>query len=199
VTGSRRASTTSDVGYGRLGGSGQCTAYDRSDLAAVLPSLVVDAQRAARAASTPATREAAHRLLAEVYHLGQLYLCYQNAPELLWVVVDRAMSAAEASEDLATIGRAAWFSAYLYRDFGVMEQAHQVVEQATRRLEGAGSSPAVARQRSVVRLASAWNYARDGRPAEAWREWDAAVDADHGAAEVAAPYVLFGAVAAMSR
>lgn len=40
---------------------------------------------------------------------------------------------------------------------------------------------------------SAWNHARDGRPALAWREWDAAVDADHGAAAVPAPYELFGA------
>ena len=73
----------------------------------MLPPLMVDAQRLVRTAGTPARREASHRLLADVYHLGQLYLCYQDAPELLWVVVDRAMSAALASGDAATIGRAA--------------------------------------------------------------------------------------------
>jgi transcriptional regulator with XRE-family HTH domain len=164
--------------------------HDRSDLAAVLPRLLVDAQRAARTADTPA----GHRALAEAYHLGQLYLCYQDAPELLWVVVDRGMSSALESEDAAAFGRAAWFSAYLYRDFGYVDQAHQVVDDALRQLDSAREqSPTVARQRSIVRLASAWNHARDGQPARAWRDWDAAVNADRVAAEMPAAYVLFGA------
>src|SRR5262245_48294492 len=83
---------------------------DRTDLAAVLPGLIGDAQAVSRDAATPSQQRDANTLLAEVYHLGQLYLCYQDASELLWVVVDRAMSAALASEDPAAIGRAAWFS-----------------------------------------------------------------------------------------
>jgi transcriptional regulator with XRE-family HTH domain len=165
---------------------------DRTDLAAVLPDLIIDAQRVARAVAAPARRRAARALLADVYHLGQLYLCYQDAPELLWVAVDRAMSAAQDSEDPAAIGRAAWFSAYLYRDFGVLDEAHQVVEDAARLLDDAEPTPAVLRQRSVVQLASAWNFAREGQPARAWRAWDAAVDADRGAAEMPASWVLFG-------
>jgi hypothetical protein len=165
---------------------------DRTDLVAVLPGLLIDAQRTVRASSTPARTRAGYRLLAEVYHLGQLYLCYQDAPELLWVVVDRAMSAAQASENTAAVARATWFSAYLYRDFGVTDQAHQVVEDAIRQLAAVAETPAIQRQRSVVRLASAWNHARDGRPALAWREWDMAVDADRYAAEVPAPSELFG-------
>ncbi len=166
--------------------------HDRTDLASVLPGLIVDAQRASRVAPTPARRRAAYALLADVYHLGQLYLCYQDAPELLWVAVDRAMSAAQDSEDPAAVGRAAWFSAYLYRDFGVVDQAHQVVENAARQLDGAEPTSTLLRQRSVVQLASAWNYAREGRPAQAWRAWDSAVDSDRGAAETPAPWVLFG-------
>src|SRR5262245_3373383 len=103
------------------------------------------------------------------------------------------MNAAQASEDPATIARAAWFSAYLYRDFGVVDQAHQVVEDAIQDLDTAEPTPALLRQRSVVHLASAWNYARDGRPALAWREWDAAVDADRRAADVPVQHELFGA------
>jgi transcriptional regulator with XRE-family HTH domain len=165
---------------------------DRTDLAAVLPDLLVDAQRATRTAAPGADRRSALAVLADVYHLGQLYLCYQDAPELLWVVVDRAMSAAQESEDPAAIGRAAWFSAYLYRDFGVVDQAHQVVEDAARHLGAAEPTPALLRQRSVVHLASAWNHAREGQPALAWRAWDAAVDADRGAADMPAAWVLFG-------
>jgi hypothetical protein len=162
---------------------------DRSDLAAVLPDLLADGQRCARSTQ----RQEAYQLLAEVYHLSQLYLCYQPAPELLWVVVDRGMSAAHASGDAATLARAAWFAAYLYRDSGVLDLAHQVVDDALRYLAVAGDrSPTVERQRCVVHLAAAWNHARDGHAAQAWREWDAAVDADTGAQPVSA-HALFGA------
>src|SRR2546430_1808343 len=167
---------------------------DRTDLAAVLPDLLVETQRRSGLPGPPPARRAAYRLLAEAYHLGQLYLCYQDAPELLWVVADRAMAAAQLSEDPAAIARAAWFSAYLYRDFGVVEQAHQVVEDALMQLDAAGEqSPVLLRQRSVVHLASAWNHARDGQPALAWRAWDAAVDADPASAQTASPHALFGA------
>jgi len=76
---------------------------------------------------------------------------------------------------------------------GLVDQAHQVVEDALRWLDAAPEQTgAIARQRCVVRLASAWNHARDGHPAMAWREWDAAVDADRDGVEVSVPYVLFG-------
>jgi transcriptional regulator with XRE-family HTH domain len=166
---------------------------DRTDLATVLPGLLADGQRAVSVAPTPARKRAAWRTLAEVYHLGQLYLCYQDAPELLWVVVDRGMSAALASEEPAAVGRAVWFSAYLYRDFGRIDQAHQVVDDGLRMLQAASGRPQVTRQRCVVHLASAWNYAREARPAQAWRAWDAAVEADRNGIDVPEPYVLFGA------
>jgi len=166
---------------------------DRTDLAAMLPALTVDAQLTARAASTPADRRIAHRLLADVYHLGQLYLCYQDASELLWVVVDRAMNAALESESPAAIGRAAWFSAYLYRDFGNVDQAHQVIEDGLRRLVAAEPDGRLLKVRSVVHLASACNHARESRSAMAWRAWDAAVDADRDSGLADPPNVLFGA------
>ena len=168
---------------------------DRTDLAAVLPDLIVDAQRTARASATPSRRRDAYRLMAEAYHLGQLYLCYQNAPELLWVIVDRGMNAAVESEDPATLARATWFSAYLFRDFGLVDHAHQVVEDALRQLDAERDpSPTLLRQRAVVHLASAWNHARDGRPAQAWRAWDAAVAAEREG-PAPSPHALFGATA----
>jgi tetratricopeptide (TPR) repeat protein len=168
------------------------SSHDRTDLAAVLPRLIVDAQRAVRTVGQSAQKRDAYRLLAEVGHLGQLYLCYQDAPELLWVVADRALNAAYESEDATSIARAAWFSAYLYRDFGLVDNAHQVVDDALRLIEPA-TSPVALRQRSVLHLASAWNYAREGRPAQAWRAWDTAVAADQTGASAPSPYALFGA------
>src|SRR6266540_5822235 len=66
---------------------------DRSDLAVVLPRLLGRAALVVRGAA-PADRRQARRLAAEVYHLAQLYLCHQDATELLWVAVDRGMSTA---------------------------------------------------------------------------------------------------------
>src|SRR6266511_4358479 len=86
---------------------------DRSDLAAVLPRLLGGAARVVRGAA-PEDRREARRLAAEVYHLAQLYLCYQDATELLWVAVDRGMSTAVDADDPLAAARAAWFSAYLY-------------------------------------------------------------------------------------
>jgi len=166
---------------------------DRTDLAAVLPGLLVDGQRTISAAAGPGARRAACSVLAEVYHLAQMYLCYQNAPELLWVAVDRAGAVSREADDAAQVGRAAWFSAYLYRDFGHLEQAHQVIDDAVLALETAEPTARVARQRSVVHLASAWNFAREGRAAEAWREWDTAVEFDRDAGPVPGEMVLFGA------
>lgn len=167
---------------------------DRTDLGVVLPALLVDTQRATHRARNAAEQQLAYRLLAEVYHLAQLYLCYQNAPELLWIVADRGMGAALASENAIAVGRAAWFTAYLYRDFGSLDQAHQVVEDALRHLDAAaGQSGELWRQRSVVQLALAWNHAREYRPALAWRAWDAAVDARSRSGIPDPPDVLFGA------
>lgn len=159
----------------------------------MLPALLVDGQLAAATATTPENRRVANGLLAEVYHLAQLFLCYQNAPELLWVVADRAVAAARETEDPTRVGRAAWLSAYLYRDFGHVELAHQIVDDAVLALETAPASPHIARQRSVVHLASAWNFAREYKPAQAWRAWDRAVEYDGDAALVSGEMLLFGA------
>ena len=169
---------------------------DRSDLAAVLPRLLTRAARVVRGAAAEDRREA-RRLAAEVYHLAQLYLCYQDATELLWVAVDRGMSTAVDADDPLAAARAAWFSAYLYRDTGNLEQAHQVVDDALRELDASPvvGTPAERRQRSAVALAAALNHARDGEHGDAWRWWDAAVAADRDATAGGvplSPHALFG-------
>ena len=169
---------------------------DRSDLVTVLPRLLLSARVAVREAED---RREARRLAAEAYHLGQLYLCYQDAPELLWVVVDRGMREALDADDPFAAARAAWFSAYLFRDTGHVEQAHQVIDDAVRDLdalpEPLRGSPAERRHRSLVALAAALNHAREGAHADAWRWWDVADAADREATAGGVPlgpHALFG-------
>lgn len=171
---------------------------DRSDLAAVLPRLLSAAPAAVRDADDPARRREARRLAADVYHLAQLYLCYQDAPELLWVAVDRGMQHALDADDPLAVARATWFAAYLYRDTGNVEQAHQVVDDGARILDDAGelaATPAGQRARAGVALAGAMNHARDGDHADAWRWWDVAAAADEAATAGGAglsEHALFG-------
>ncbi|MEU8144891.1 hypothetical protein [Nonomuraea sp. NPDC048901] len=44
-------------------------------------------------------RRTAQALLAETYGLTQTFVAYQPAPDLLWRVADRALTAARESED----------------------------------------------------------------------------------------------------
>jgi transcriptional regulator with XRE-family HTH domain len=163
---------------------------DRTDLAAVLPGLLVDVQAASRGLDVAGRRQAA-RLLARTYHLAQLYLCYQQAPELLWVAADRGLNAAQDADDPNAIALATWFSAHLYRDSGAIDQAHQVVADTVPVLRGE-PGPQLLRSRSLVHLASALNWARDGQPGEAWRAWDLAEDADSSGAAPHPADVLYG-------
>ncbi|MGW9208194.1 hypothetical protein ACWGR4_14535 [Embleya sp. NPDC055664] len=48
-------------------------------------------------------RRTAQALLSEVYHLAQAYLAWQAEPRLVWLVADRAMAAAHASDDCAAL------------------------------------------------------------------------------------------------
>jgi hypothetical protein len=97
-------------------------------------------------------------------------------------------------ESPIAIARAAWYMAYLYRDFGNIGQAHQVV-----------MTLCAISMRHLVRVASccgsaAWcswlrrgTHAREYRPALAWRAWDAAVEAKSRSGMSDPPDVLFGA------
>jgi hypothetical protein len=166
----------------------------------VLPRLLTSAPAVVRAASDPAARREARLLAAQVYHLAQLYLCYQqDAPELLWVAVDRGMSAALDADDPLAVARGSWYAAYLYRDTGHVDQAHQVVDDARLVLESAPAdlqeSPAGQRARTHLALAGSLNYGREGARGDALRWWDIAAAADRKANATGAPlsaHALFG-------
>ncbi|GAB3902262.1 hypothetical protein GCM10029964_092380 [Kibdelosporangium lantanae] len=70
----------------------------RTQLGALLPDLIRDAQTAVRTVGEE-DRRAAHRVLAGVYRLTDFYVAYQPAPELVWMVADRALMEAELADD----------------------------------------------------------------------------------------------------
>lgn len=65
---------------------------------ALLPDLVRDAQYTART-TKGIERRAARRVLAGVYRLADFSVAYQPAPELVWLVADRAITEAQEADD----------------------------------------------------------------------------------------------------
>jgi hypothetical protein len=63
----------------------------RTQLGALLTALIRDAQRAARTLCGEERRDA-RRTLSGVYQLADFYVAYQSAPELVWMVADRALT-----------------------------------------------------------------------------------------------------------
>lgn len=79
----------------------------RTQLGALLPDLLRDAQRTART-SAGADRRAARRVLSGVYQLADFYVAYQPAPELVWLVADRALTEAHEADDPYAIVGSTW-------------------------------------------------------------------------------------------
>lgn len=147
----------------------------RTVLGGILPGLLRDAQHLARATQGPQRRQA-HAILAEAYNLSQFYLAYQPAPDLLWRVAERAMLAAQESEDRAVIGGAAWLLAQAHRDAGDWDAADHVNAQALRILEPLppGADTSLAAMTGALHFEAAYTAARAGRSGDAWRSWDKA-------------------------
>src|SRR5690606_16672834 len=93
----------------------------RTQLGALLPGLIRDAQGAARTARE--SRRQARRLLAGVYQLADFYVAYQPAPELVWMVADRALTEGHEADDPYVIACGAWAMVQALRDSGRWEEA----------------------------------------------------------------------------
>ncbi|HXP21909.1 MAG TPA: helix-turn-helix transcriptional regulator [Streptosporangiaceae bacterium] len=153
----------------------------RTVLGGILPDLLRDAQHLARA-TQGTERRAAHAILAEAYNLSQFYLAYQPAPDLLWRVAERAMLAAQESEDPATIAGAAWLLAQAHRDAGDWDAADHVNLEALRMLEplAPDADTGLAAMAGALHFEAAYTAAKAGRSGDAWRCWDKAKHiADH--------------------
>ncbi len=146
----------------------------RTQLGILLPALIRDAQGAVRAGD--ADRRAARRVLAGVYQLADFYVAYQPAPELVWLVADRAMSEGYEADDPYVIACGAWAMTQALRDAGRWEEAIAVARTANEQL-----TPYLDREHTVddwrgvagaLQAEIAYVHARRGRHGEAWSYWE---------------------------
>ncbi|HEU5471695.1 MAG TPA: helix-turn-helix transcriptional regulator [Actinophytocola sp.] len=144
----------------------------RTQLGALLPGLIGDAQLAVRARPNGERREA-RRVLAGVYRLADFYVAYQPAPELLWIVADRAITEAHEADDPYAIAGGAWSMVQALRDAGRWAEAVDLASDAVRQLEPhAEQGPDNWRgMLGALEAEIAYVYARRGRYGEAWAHW----------------------------
>jgi transcriptional regulator with XRE-family HTH domain len=149
----------------------------RTQLGTLLPGLIRDAQLAARVLRAE-ERRGARLVLGGVYQLADFYVAYQPAPELVWMVADRALTEGQEADDPYAIAGGAWAMVQALRDAGRWEEAIELAMDASGRLrlhlDGApddwrGMSGALDAEIAYV-------YARRGRHGEAWAHWEQAED-----------------------
>lgn len=101
----------------------------RTEIGRLLPGLMREAERATETHDGD-DRRTAHALQSEVYHLAQAYLAWQAEPRLVWLVSDRAMAAARASDDPLALAGSAFYVAHLIRACDRAEEAQDLVTRA---------------------------------------------------------------------
>ncbi|KJY43707.1 XRE family transcriptional regulator [Streptomyces sp. NRRL B-1568] len=155
-----------------------CAPNHRDVVGTMLPDLIRDAQLAVRQADSAADRRVAQSALSQVYSLSQFFLAYQPDAALLWRVAERAMIAAQESEDPHAIGVAAWLAAQAHRDCGPahFDAADAVTLDTLRFLEpllpdGADDVLAIT---GALRFEAGYTAARRGDSGTAWHHWDTA-------------------------
>ncbi|WET76868.1 helix-turn-helix domain-containing protein [Amycolatopsis sp. QT-25] len=147
----------------------------RTQLGALLPGLIRDAQVAARVLRDGERREA-RRCLAGVYQLADFYVAYQPAPELVWMVADRALTEAQEADDPYLIGAGAWAMVQALRDAGRWDEAIDLATDARNSL-AQHLETAPDNWRGMVGALDAelaYVHARRGRHGLAWGHWEEA-------------------------
>ncbi|MEV6429307.1 helix-turn-helix domain-containing protein [Nocardia sp. NPDC051463] len=159
----------------------------RTQLGTLLPGLIRDAQSAARVVGDG--RRSARRVLAGVYQLADFYVAYQPAPELVWLVADRALNESYEADDPYVIACSAWAMVQALRDSGRWGEAVELARSAIERL-----GPYLDREETsdewrgiagALEAEVAYVYARRGRYGEAWSAWERA---DRAARNLGADY-----------
>jgi transcriptional regulator with XRE-family HTH domain len=173
-------------------GYGAAVEGNRTRIVGLLPSLLADTQHAARALDG-AERRRALVSLAETYHLAQLFLSFQPAPDLVVLTGDRAMTAAQDADSPRAIAAAAWYMNHVHRDAGEAAEARvDLAEQAAALLQDREDPEHIAR-RGLLYLAVALSYAKTGQQGDAWRYWDKADEAARQLGDdYAHPWLMFG-------
>ncbi|OEU98651.1 MULTISPECIES: helix-turn-helix domain-containing protein [Streptomyces] len=164
----------------------------RTRVAVVLPDLLADAQHSARALDG-VDRRRALVALAETYHLAQLFLSFQPAPELVMLTGDRSMAAAQDADSPRAMAAAAWYMNHVFRDAGERHEARvDLAMKAADLLRPEASRDELARW-GLLHLAAALSYAKVGRRGDADRFWDRADEAARRLGpDYSHPYLIFG-------
>lgn len=148
----------------------------RTAVGALLPDLIRDGQRAVRTTKGSEQR-AARRVLAGMYWLTDFYVAYQPAPELVWLVADRALSEAQEADDPYGIAGGAWALTGALRDTGRWEEAITVALGGARQLEpwlNRTSDDDWRGMWGALQFEVGYVHARRGRHGEAWSYWERA-------------------------
>ncbi|KMS81185.1 DNA-binding protein [Streptomyces leeuwenhoekii] len=171
---------------------GRTPAGHRTRVAQMLPSLLADAQHSSRALNG-ADRRRALVSLAQIYHLAQLFLSFQPAPDLVVLTGDRAMTAAQDADSPRAMAAAAWYVNHVHRDAGEAAEARvELAEEAAGLLPEREDPDDIAR-RGLLYLAVALSYAKTGQAGDAWRYWDKAnTAAKRLGDDYAHPWLMFG-------
>ncbi|WP_281248935.1 helix-turn-helix domain-containing protein [Lentzea fradiae] len=143
----------------------------RTQLGLLLPDLIRDAQRAVRVIRGEERRDA-RRVLAGVYRLADFYCAYQPAPELVWLVTDRAMHEAMEADDPLAIAGGAWAKVQVLRDAGRWDEALDVAAFGAREIEPYLHSGDDWRGMwGALQAEVAYVHARRGRYGQSWEAW----------------------------
>jgi hypothetical protein len=115
-------------------------------------------------------------VLAGVYRLADFYVAYQPAPELVWMVADRALPEGQEADDPYAVAGGAWAMVQALRDAGRWDEAVDLacdaIRQLTPHLDGA---PADWRGvTGALEAEIAYVHARRGRHGDAWAHWERA-------------------------
>ncbi|HET6636445.1 MAG TPA: helix-turn-helix transcriptional regulator [Streptomyces sp.] len=164
----------------------------RTQVAVLLPDLLADCQHAARA-HTGDDRRRALVALAETYHLAQLYLSFQPAPELVMLTGDRAMAAAQDADSPRAMAASAWYMNHVFRDAGERHEARVDLAMKAADLLLPDRAPDDLARWGLLHLAAALSYAKVGRRGDAERFWDRADDAARRLGDsYSHPWLIFG-------
>lgn len=147
----------------------------RTRLGTLLPGLIRDAQLAARTIRGDDRRDA-RRVLAGVYQLADFYVAYQPAPELVWMVADRALTEGQEADDPYVIAGGAWAMVQALRDSGRWDEAISLADDAAGQLRPYLESGPDDWRGMVGALEAeiAYVHARRGRHGDAWAHWERA-------------------------
>jgi hypothetical protein len=160
----------------------------------LLPLLLIDCQHAALE-HADGERRAANVVLADAYHLAQHVLVNAAEPHLVWLVADRAMSAAQQAGDPLAVAGAAWTVGMMQRGAGRMDEALHLVTEAAADLQPVtGNRTDAQAMVGALHLHAAVTLARMGRDGEAWGAWaKASTIAETLPTGYAHPWTVFGA------